>query len=152
MICFMPAARSLRLTIARPSVLSASTRSVSIDSLEQLLVGRQADALVDVVLERGQTARIDRVDRRVVAVGRVEHLAQAAGQIGLIEEVRATRARGIRGRSPRPAECRAGLFMPGYAADGSFSCAGTELVKPSLTRMIDLRPSRMPPSRDGRAL
>ena len=40
-----------------------------------------------------------------------------------------------------------GLPTPGIAAFGSFSCAGSVLVKPSLTKMIDLRPSRMPPSR-----
>ena len=51
-----------------------------------------------------------------------------------------------------PRRRRAGLPMPGIAATGSFSCAGTVLVNPSLTKMIDLRPSRMPPSRDRRAL
>ena len=34
----------------------------------------------------------------------------------------------------------------GIAAIGSFNCAGTVLVSPSLTKMIDLRPSRIPPS------
>ena len=51
-----------------------------------------------------------------------------------------------------PGERRAGLFRPGYAADGSLSCGGTELTNPSLTRMIDLRPSRMLPSRDAAPL
>ncbi len=36
--------------------------------------------------------------------------------------------------------------MRGIAATGSFNCAGSVLVNPSLTKMIDLRPSRMPPS------
>ena len=40
----------------------------------------------------------------------------------------------------------AGLPRPGIAATGSSSCGGSVLLKPSLTKMIDLRPSRMPPS------
>ena len=44
-----------------------------------------------------------------------------------------------------PARPRYGLPKPGIAADGSLSCGGSVLEKPSLTRMIDLRPSRMPP-------
>jgi hypothetical protein len=38
------------------------------------------------------------------------------------------------------------LPMPGIAAIGSFTCAGSVAVKPSLTKITDLRPSRMPPS------
>ena len=38
------------------------------------------------------------------------------------------------------------LPRPGSAATGSFSCAGSVLVNPSLTKRIDLRPSRIPPS------
>ena len=37
--------------------------------------------------------------------------------------------------------------MPGIDALGSFSCGGRIVVKPSLTKMIDLRPSRRPPRR-----
>ena len=42
---------------------------------------------------------------------------------------------------------RAAFPMPGIAATGSFSCGGRIVVKPSLTKMTDLRPSRSPPSR-----
>ena len=42
---------------------------------------------------------------------------------------------------------RFGLPSPGIAATGSFNCAGRMVVNPSLTRMIDLRPSRSPPIR-----
>ena len=41
---------------------------------------------------------------------------------------------------------RLGLPMRGLAATGSFNCGGSVLVKPSLTKMIDFRPSRNPPS------
>ena len=48
----------------------------------------------------------------------------------------------------RAGRCRApGCRGRGIAATGSFSCGGSVLVKPSLTKMIDLRPSRSPPSR-----
>ena len=36
---------------------------------------------------------------------------------------------------------------PGIDATGSFNCGGRMVVNPSLTKMIDLRPSRMPPKR-----
>ncbi len=39
-----------------------------------------------------------------------------------------------------------GLPRPGIAATGSFNCAGSVVVNPSLMKMIDLRPSRSPPS------
>ena len=63
--------------IARPSVLSASARSVSSEGFEVLAIGLQADALVDVVLEGGEAAGIDGIDRRVVPV----HLAEDEAQI-----------------------------------------------------------------------
>ena len=44
-----------------------------------------------------------------------------------------------------------GLPTPGIAAIGSFNCGGSVVVKPSLTKMIDLRPSRRPPSRTAAA-
>jgi hypothetical protein len=42
---------------------------------------------------------------------------------------------------------RFGLPIPGSAATGSLICGGSSVVNPSLTKMIDLRPSRRPPSR-----
>jgi hypothetical protein len=50
-------------------------------------IGLQADALVDVVLERRQAARVDRIDRRVVPVDDVERLLDPAEQVGRVEEL-----------------------------------------------------------------
>ena len=58
--------------MARPSVSSASTRSVSCVWRSGVAAALHPDVLVDVELAGRQPARINGVERRVAAVGGVE--------------------------------------------------------------------------------
>ena len=72
--------------MARPSVLSAITLQCVEGSVQGPAIGVLTHRFVDVVLESPETARIDRVDRGVLTVRDLEHVAHLAIQIdGVVE-------------------------------------------------------------------
>ena len=82
------------------------------------------------------------------AVCEFGHAAQVAEQIGLQEELLRLEAL-LRGPGEMGSGRGRGWFMqapPLQVAIMSFTCAGSTLMKPSVMTMIDLRPSRRPPS------
>ncbi len=73
--------------MARPSVLSDEYPQ-RVDGLVQpFLVGLEADAGIDVVLEWGEPAGIDGIDGGVLTVGGIEHFPHVPQHVRLVEEV-----------------------------------------------------------------